>query len=105
MPMDFERLGPRLLAGRTITPVDDADVSGFLAKVAAALQLATQPVAFMLDLRYCPIFPDHVMNTFVASLKRDNPHVGASAWLLGNNRGTVALQVSRAIRDANNPSR
>ncbi len=64
---------------------------------------ATEPVVFVSDLRFLPILKPAVSDGLVSILRRDNAAVERAAIFVGS--GTLTLQMTRIVREANHPGR
>lgn len=77
-------------------------------EVAAATHAVVEkvPMGFVavMDLRRAHVFPQTVAEGFIHILSDNNPKLGRSAVLI-NPSAVFALQVERAIREADNPMR
>ncbi|MEM1416294.1 MAG: hypothetical protein AAGH15_15405 [Myxococcota bacterium] len=88
------RLGPNF---------DEDGLVELEARLAELRAHATVPIVFVSDLRWLPILKPTVSDGLVSILRRDNAAVERAAIFVGS--GTLTLQMTRIVREANHPGR
>lgn len=95
----------RLVELQTIAPVSLEDVDASIAHFVRIFTALSTRVVACVDLRRSPVLDKEASARFLDLLKRDNPRIERSALLVAPGTATLALQVDRMIREANNPAR
>ena len=95
----------RLLEVRAFTPINLEEIPALVATMKAIFERATGLVVAILDARSYGIEPPSAADQFVSVIKRDNPRIERSAFVIEPEQALLGLQLDRMIREANNPKR
>lgn len=99
-----ERKTDRLVSVVISSPFGLEDVAPFQAAIVKLLTETTGRVVTCMDLRQSVVLAPEVADALVGLMRRDNPRIERTAFLLGDN-AVMNMQVARMIREAGNPSR
>lgn len=105
--MAIEFLNPTadLVIIRSIGPLSLDDAHGLAKKMSSLFLAGKRDFCACVDLRRCGVVSAPIADFFVELLRRDNPLIKASAFLLSPADITLGMQAQRMIREANNPRR
>ncbi|MEW5847678.1 MAG: hypothetical protein AB2A00_02650 [Myxococcota bacterium] len=95
----------RVITIRSISPISMDDVAQLGPALFGFIKAIGTRVVALVDLRQCGVVPTEVAEQFIQMLKKDNPVMERSAFLLDSGQATLGLQVERIIREAGNPNR
>ncbi|HEX7665565.1 MAG TPA: hypothetical protein VF407_13660 [Polyangiaceae bacterium] len=90
---------------RASLPLVLSEVPGFGAIVRGLFENAPGKLVACLDARTYGVEPPEAANHFLETIKRDNPKLERSAFVVDPAQRIVALQLERMIREAGNPNR
>jgi hypothetical protein len=95
----------RLIETRIASPIELAELDMFRPTLRTAfIKLAGRRAVLVTDLTQVTTLPQDVADAFLSIMRLDNPAIERSAFLASDS-ATLALQVDRLIREANNPNR
>ncbi len=105
--MAIEFLNPTadLVIVRSIGPLSLDDAHGLAKKMSSVFLSGKRDFCACVDLRRCGVVSAPIADFFLEMLRRDNPLIKASAFLLSPSDITLGMQVQRMLREANNPHR
>jgi hypothetical protein len=103
--MQVEMRVGRLLEVRAYLPIRVEEIPKLVKTLAAIYERAPRLVVAILDARAYGIEPPETVKFFVEAIKRDNPRIERSAFLIDQGQNLVGLQLDRVIREAGNPNR
>ncbi len=95
----------RLVTFRVVSPVDDGNAARAATDLRAIVQRITGRVVICTDLTDARVFAPGTTESFIRTMKADNPKLERSAILLGANSPTFILQLERMVREAASPAR
>jgi hypothetical protein len=96
----------RLFLIRATLPMSMQIIQGFVNEFIALLSAQPGRVVSFIDLRAAPILTSEQSDFFMGLLRRDNPKIERSGFLLEpSGKAVLALQVERMCREAGNPNR
>lgn len=95
----------RLLEVRAFLPIKLEEIPALTASVRAIFECAPPLVVAILDARTYGIEPPSAADSFIETIKRDNPRIERSAFLIEPGQSLLGLQLDRMIREAGNPNR
>ncbi len=95
----------RLLVFRVFPPFTDETGARGAIDLRAAIVALSAPAIIFTDLRHAQTFSPATTERFVGLMKADNPKIERSVVLLCNDAPMLALQITRVIREAENPNR
>lgn len=95
----------RLIEVRSVQPYTLEEIAVFGRQLAQIVQGSQGRIVGCLDLRAAAVVPVEHTDLYVAMLRRDNPLVERTGVLLPQGQATLALQLERIVREANNPRR
>lgn len=99
-----EKKTERLVFIAISSPFGLEDVAPFQAAIVKLLTEVPGRVVTCMDLRQSIVLAPEVADALVALMRRDNPRIERTAFLLKDN-AVLNMQVARMIREAGNPSR
>jgi serine/threonine-protein kinase len=99
------RIQGRLIELRTAPQVALADVDDLIRRLTPLFAEVEGRLVTCLDLRASPVLLPAVSDRMLELLRRGNPRIERSAFLLAPDKATLALQVERMLRESNNPNR
>jgi hypothetical protein len=99
------RIQGRLIELRTSPQVAIADVDDLIQRLGSLFAEVEGRVVTCVDLRASPVLLPAVSDRMLELLRRGNPRIERSAFLLPPDKATLALQVERMLRESNNPNR
>jgi len=94
----------KLVEVRIASPVREEEMPEVAAATHAVVEKVPKGFVAVMDLRRAHVFPQAVAEGFIHILSDNNPKLGRSAVLI-HPSAVFALQVERAIREADNPMR
>jgi hypothetical protein len=95
----------RLLEVRAVLPIKLEEIPSITKSMKDIFERTTDQVVAILDARTYGVEPPEAAEHFVGSLKRDNPRIERSAFLVEPRQALLGLQLERVIREAQNPRR
>jgi hypothetical protein len=97
----------RLLEVRSETLHTRAEVTQLFGMIRADLarRPRTESVVICADYRRLTVFPDDVADVYRSMLLQFNPRVARSAFIVSKDGALAQLQLSRLVREAENPER
>ena len=95
----------RLLEVRAVLPIRLEDLPALSATMKAIYDRAPRLVVAILDARNYGLEPPEAAEHFVETIRRDNPRIERSAFLIEADQSLLGLQLERVIREAGNPNR
>ena len=95
----------RLLEVRAFLPVRMEEIPVLVQTMKEIFDRAPAQVVAILDARTYGVEPQDATDHFLAAIKRDNPRVERSAFLIDRDQALLGLQLDRLIREAGNPRR
>lgn len=99
-----ERKTERLVSIVIASPFGMEELASFQAAIVKLLTEVPGRVVTCMDLRHSVVLAPEVADALVGLMRRDNPRIERTAFLLGEN-AVMNMQVARMIREAGNPSR
>jgi hypothetical protein len=95
----------RLLEVRAELPIRVEEIPSITRSMTEILERTTDSLVAILDARAYGVEPPEAADHFVGSLRRDNPRIERSAFLIDAGQALLGLQLERVIREAQNPRR
>jgi hypothetical protein len=95
----------RLLEVRASLPIRVEEIPALTQSMLAIYGRAPPLVVAILDARTYGLEPPDATDYFVGALRRDNPRIERSAFVIEPHQNLLALQLERVIREAGNPRR
>jgi hypothetical protein len=95
----------RLLEVRAYLPIRVEEIPKLVKTLAAIYERAPRLVVAILDARAYGVEPPETVKFFIEAIKRDNPRIERSAFLIEQGQNLLGLQLDRVIREAGNPNR
>jgi hypothetical protein len=95
----------RLLEVRALMPVKLEEIPALAQAMKEIFERTPGQVVAILDARDYGVEPPEAAAHFASTLKRDNPRIERSAFLIGADQAVMGLQLERIIREAGNPNR
>lgn len=90
---------------RSVGPLRLDDAHGLAKKMSALFLSGKRDFCACVDLRQCGVVSAPIADFFLEMLRRDNPLIRYSAFLLSSTDITLGMQVHRMLREAQNPHR
>lgn len=103
--MQVEMRVGRLLEVRAILPIRLEEIPAIVDGVRRIFERAPRMVVAILDARSYGVEPPAATDHFIETIKRDNPRIERSAFLIEPDQSLLGLQLDRMIREAGNPNR
>lgn len=95
----------RLLEVRALLPIRLEEIPALTTSIGEIFRRCPTSVVAILDARSYGVEPPVATDQFIATIKRDNPRIERSAFLVEPHQSLVGLQLERMIREAGNPNR
>ncbi len=95
----------RLLETRFATPIDRAELEEFNRERAVARSQFSAERVVVMDFRRASILPPELADTLVSVLHGPNPGLVRNGVLVPTTGATVAMQLTRIVREANSDRR
>ena len=95
----------RLLEVRAYLPIRLEEIPALVETMRSIYERAPRLVVAILDARTYGIEPPAAVDHFIETIKRDNPRIERSAFLIEPGQSLLGLQLDRVIREAGNPNR
>ena len=95
----------RLLEVRALLPIKLEEIPALTQSIRAIFERAPRLVVAILDARSYGLEPPIATDHFVENIKKDNPRIERSAFLIEPGQSLLGLQLERMIREAGNPNR
>jgi hypothetical protein len=103
--MQVEMRVGRLLEVRAYLPIRVEEIPKLVKTLAAIYERAPRLVVAILDARAYGIEPPEAVKHFVEAIRRDNPRIERSAFVIDQGQNLLGLQLDRVIREAGSPNR
>ena len=87
------------------SPLPLQEVEGLIRGVRMNVMAASEPVLICVRMEQLRVMLPDATEPLLGMLRRDNPKVVRSGYLLAQRYGSLAMQVDRIVREANNPNR
>jgi len=87
------------------SPLPLQEVEGLIRGVRMNVMAASEPVLICVRMEQLRVMLPEATEPLLGMLRRDNPKVVRSGYLLAQRYGSLAMQVDRIVREANNPNR
>jgi len=87
------------------SPLPLPEVEGLIRDVRMNVMAASEPVLICVRMERLRVMLPEATEPLLGMLRRDNPKVVRSGYLLAQRYGSLAMQVDRIVREANNPNR
>lgn len=100
----LERHTGRLVELRIVAPVERPNIPVIAARFREIVAHTNTSLVFATDLRTVGIFPPEAAESFLNTLKNDNPKIERSAFLVGDG-ALIGMQIERLLREADHPAR
>ena len=95
----------RLLEVRALLPIKLEEIPALTETMRGIFERAPRLVVAILDARAYGLEPPIATDHFIENIKRDNPRIERSAFLIEPGQSLLGLQLERIIREAGNPNR
>lgn len=105
MPIELKRVSDHLVTIRSVGPLSLEDAHGLGKQLTALFFAGHKGFCACVDLRHCGVVSAPVADFFLDMLRRDNPMIHRSAFLVYRGDLTLGMQVHRLLREAGNPQR
>lgn len=95
----------RLIVARLASPFSADEMDGLVRQTRMLVLALPARAVSAVDMRGLEVFRPDLAEAFTTMLTRDNPKVERTAFLLARQRGAIAMQLERMLREANHPAR